>query len=85
MTRVLPKPPDGVQLSPVPNKTVDGSVEWFKSELDLEITPRYIRRLIAEGKLRCYIVARRRMLSTLDLYSMIVTRETSKSTPQEGL
>ncbi|WP_167098292.1 hypothetical protein [Mycobacterium sp. DL592] len=79
MSRTLPAPPDGVRLSPVPNKTVDDAVVWLQAELEMSVTPRYIKRCIAEGKLRCHIVARRRMLSTQDLYAWIVTRPTNNT------
>ena len=77
MSSVLPAPPVGVRLSPVPNRTVEQAVTWLQAELEMSVTPRYIKRSIAEGKLRCHIVARRRMLSTTDLYSWIVTRPTN--------
>ncbi len=77
MSRTLPAPPEGVRLSPVPNKTVEEAVTWLAAELQMEITPRYVRRSVAEGKLKCHIVARRRMLSTFDLYSWIVGHPTA--------
>jgi hypothetical protein len=56
---------------------VEQAVTWLQAELEMSVTPRYIRRSIAEGKLRCHIVARRRMLSTQDIYAWIVTRPTN--------
>jgi hypothetical protein len=76
MALSIPNPPDNVRLSPVPNKTVEQAVQWFRAELELNITPRFIRRATSEGKLRCHILARRRMYSTADLYAFVVTRPT---------
>lgn len=72
MSRVLPAPPDGVRLSPVPNKTVDDAVNWLRSELEMPVTARYIRRCVADGTLPYQVIARRLMFSTADLYAWVV-------------
>lgn len=79
MAKVLPEPPDGVSLSPVPNLNVHQAVNWYRAELGVSVTPRYLKEYTSNGALACAIIAGRRMYSTRALYDFIVTRPTKKA------
>ena len=79
MAKMLPAPPEGVRLSPVPNLDASQAVNWFRAELGLALTPRYLKEYTTNGALPCAIIAGRRMYSTRDLYEFIVTRPSRKA------
>jgi hypothetical protein len=64
-----------VVLSPVPDKTVAGAVEWYR-EIGVPVTERWIKTVTDRRELMCRIVAGRRTYSTQELWRFIVTRPT---------
>jgi len=79
MAKMLPAPPDGVRLSPVPNLDAQQAVNWFRAELGIALTARYLKECTTNGALPCAIIAGRRMYSTRDLYEFIVTRPSRRA------
>ena len=77
--------PDGIQLSPVPNMTVEDAVLWYKNELGVTVTRRYLKECTNVGTLRCSIIAGRRTYSSESLYEFIVTRPSRKGVMSRAL
>jgi hypothetical protein len=71
----VPDPPPSLVLSPVPDKTVAGAVEWYAA-LGLPVTARWIKTVTDRKELMCRIVAGRRCYSTQELWRFITTRPT---------
>jgi hypothetical protein len=64
---------------------VDEAVRWYKTELGVTVTPRYLKECTNVGSLRCAIVAGRRTYSSESLYDFIVTRPSRKCAPHRAL
>lgn len=75
---VLPAPPEGLVLSPVPNKTLTQAREWVRDELGLEVTISYLKKSTDRGQLVAPIIGPRRMYSTAELFRFLCTRPTRK-------
>lgn len=71
----VPEPPDQLNVSPFPDKTVSDAVEWYAS-IGVLVTERWIKTVTDRKELMCRIVAGRRMYSTTELWRFIVTRPT---------
>jgi hypothetical protein len=74
MSRVLPSPPEGVQLSHAPALSVDDAVDWYLGTLGIEVTPRYLKAQTDAGELHCQIICGKRRYATVELWRFIVTR-----------
>lgn len=73
MSRVLPLPPEGLALSPIPALKLDAAVEWVKS-VGPEITPRYLHEQANRGQVRTRVIGGTRYFATADLYEWLLTR-----------
>lgn len=84
----VPEPPTWLSVSPIPDKTVSGAVEWY-SQIGVLISERWLKAVTDRNELVCRIVAGRRMYSTYELWRFIVTRPTrtagaARYTQQKG-
>lgn len=75
---VVPAPPEGVILSPVPNKTLHEAQAWVKETLGLEVTISYLKKSTDRGQLTAPIIGPRRMYSTAELFRFLCTRPSRK-------
>lgn len=75
---VLPAPPEGLNLSPVPNKTLHEAQDWIRDELGLAVTISYLKKSTDRGLLSAPIIGPRRMYSTAELFRFLCTRPTRK-------
>lgn len=71
----VPEPPEALNVSPVPDKTLTDAVEWYRG-IGLEVTERWLKTVTDRKELTCRIVAGRRMYSTAELWRFITTRPT---------
>ncbi len=71
---VLPAPPEGVALSPVPNKTLAEAQKWVRDELGLEVSISYLKKSTDRGLLTAPIIGPRRMYATAELFRFLCTR-----------
>lgn len=71
----VPEPPDHLNVSAVPDKTVAEVVAWYAS-IGVPVTERWIKTVTDRNELMCRIVAGRRMYSTTELWRFITTRPT---------
>jgi len=71
----VPEPPVDLCISPVPDKTVSGAVEWYRG-IGIEVTERWLKTVTDRRELACRIVAGRRCYSTAELWRFITTRPT---------
>lgn len=85
MSRTLPAPPPGVQLSPVPSMDVHQAVNWCRVELKFPVTVRWLKECTNRGELSAAIVCGRRMYSTQAVYEFAVSRPNKKSVSAQGL
>jgi hypothetical protein len=69
----MPEPPTWLILSPVPDKSVKGAVEWYRG-VGVEVTERWLKSVTDRNELVCRIIAGRRYYSTEELWRFIVTR-----------
>lgn len=71
----VPDPPVSLPLSPVPDRTVTGAVEWYAA-IGIPVTERWLRTVTNRRELQCRIIAGRRMYATEELWRFIMTRPT---------
>lgn len=75
---VVPAPPEGVILSPVPNKTLEQAQAWIREALGLEVTISYLKKSTDRGQLVAPIIGPRRMYATAELFRFLCTRPSRK-------
>lgn len=69
----VPEPPEKLNVSPIPDKTITDAVEWYRG-IGVEVTERWLKTVTDRRELMCRIIAGRRMYSTSELWRFIVTR-----------
>ena len=78
MTFDIPDPPEWLELSTVPDKTVEQAAEWITA-LGPKVTVRYIRAQTDKCELRCQVIAGVRYYSTRNLWDFLMTRKRTKA------
>lgn len=75
-TRTVPDPPDGLELSPIPNiRMASGAAEWVRANLNIPVTERYIRAKTNEKQIRYSIILGVRYYSSQALYDLIMSQD----------
>ena len=69
----VPEPPTWLSLSPVPDKSVETAVNWYRG-IGVHVTERWLKSVTDRRELMCRIVAGKRCYSTAELWRFIVTR-----------
>lgn len=74
MPEQFPDPPPDLPISSMWNKRIDEAVDWCTKDAGVKhITERYLRTSTDDGKLRCKVIANKRMYSTEELYRFLVS------------
>lgn len=74
----IPPPPEGVEISPVPNMTLAQAAQWINDVLGLPFTERALVQAANRGQLRWHYLLRRRYVSTEACYEFVLNAPSSK-------
>ncbi|RUP35007.1 MAG: hypothetical protein EKK51_00165 [Mycolicibacterium sp.] len=76
---VLPPPPEGLELSAVPNLTMADAAAWCGSALGIPVKVRYLQDNASSGALRVSLIGGKRFVSTSELWRFVCTRPARKA------
>ncbi len=68
MTKKIPEPPSGLELSPVPSLNLAEATHFCNAEMKFPTSERWLRESANRGDLEYSIVAGRRLFSTRQLF-----------------
>ena len=76
----IPDPPEGLELSPIPNiRMASGAAEWIAEHLAIPVSERYVRVKSNERMIRYSIIQGVRHYSSQSLYEFIMSTEKKAS------
>lgn len=76
MSRIVPAPPPGIELSPIPNvRKADAAADWITNTLGIPVTEQYVRDKTNQKRISYFLIRGVRHYSTQALYDFIMSQQ----------